>query len=199
MVVPDFSQFQIYQRQYDIIIQQAVDNLPHECGGFIGGKNGLITAILPTYNRHLGNTRETFGITSDDILRAHEFFEKHKLIYFGIYHTHPSGVAIPSHQDLKNNQKYLFIIGLSKKEDHDFAIWKAHGFHTERIPLEVLPDSGMSVVDVRTGDRKAQPGDLFQEARNLDSMLNDMKTNQLKYQNLGPRDPFDSSNFTTIA
>ncbi len=194
------KKFQIYQRQYDIIIQQAVDNLPHECGGFVGGKDKLITAIMPTFNRHIGDTRESFGITSEDIMRAHEFFAKHKLKFFGIYHTHPSGVAIPSHQDLKNNQRHLFIIGLSCKEDHEFAIWECHGFNTEKIPLEVLPDDGMTVIDVRTGEAATRSNDLFQEAAELSRLVHDMKTRQLKYPKMSPRDPFnDTTGFTTIA
>ena len=104
------KQFKITQRHYDIIIKQSRDNLPQESGGFLGGKNGLIQAILPNFNMFEGNRTDTFGLTQEDMLRAHEFFQKHNLTFYGVYHTHPNGIPFPSTGDLKTNQKHHFIL-----------------------------------------------------------------------------------------
>ena len=66
--------FIITQRHYEIIVQQAVKNYPEESGGFLGGENNTIKAILPVFNQHLYDRTKTYAITDDDILRAHRFF-----------------------------------------------------------------------------------------------------------------------------
>ena len=108
--------FKITKRHYDIIINQGHTNWPQECGGFLGGKDMTISAILPTFNSHLYNKTDTFAITSEDIHRAHAFFEQHGLEYYGVYHTHPKATAEPSDQDLRNIQRYMFIISYLNKK-----------------------------------------------------------------------------------
>ena len=71
---------QITQRHYDIVIKQGFDNLPYEAGGFMGGKNDLVQALLPIYNKHDDNRRDNFVFYSNDLERAHSFFQSHKQI-----------------------------------------------------------------------------------------------------------------------
>ena len=66
-------EFSITQRHYDIIIKQVQQNYPYESGGFIGGKDGLISAIFPVFNQdYSGKTRLQFP---EDIQRAHCFWK----------------------------------------------------------------------------------------------------------------------------
>jgi len=193
------KEFKIYQRHYDIIIKQAYDNMPNESGGFLGGTDDTIKGIMPAFNRHLGTTTDTFSITSDDIFRAHEFFYKHKLKFLGIYHTHPNGVAIPSAQDLKNSQKYLFIIGVRSPGPCDFAVYETHGYSYNRVPLYIEPDAGISVVDIKDGGPVLPKNDLFSEMNNLNSLMQNIRNQRPNYNKLGKKTPFDDNEFMTFA
>ncbi|MFC1771239.1 Mov34/MPN/PAD-1 family protein, partial [Candidatus Margulisiibacteriota bacterium] len=106
--------FAITQRHYDLIVEQAQKNFPQEVGGFLGGnEEGQIQGILPLFNMFLFDKTGTFVITGDDLERAHGFFAKHNLQYYGLYHSHPQGAPYPSIADINSRQKYHFILGLS--------------------------------------------------------------------------------------
>ena len=142
--------FNITQRHYDIIINQVIQNLPYESGGFVGGKDHTITAILPVFNQDISNKTNIFSISRDDLERAHLFFQKHGLDYYGTYHSHPKTDPTPSDQDLSHIQKYLFIIGLVNPEQPDFAAYVITGQKSyQRTSLKILPDSKFSVKDLQ--------------------------------------------------
>lgn len=136
----------ITKRHYDLVIKQAKDNYPEECGGFLGGLDDTIKAVYPIFNQHLYNKTDTFAITSEDIARAHAFFEKHGLRYFGVYHTHPKATADPSAQDLSHIQRYMFIISLLDLNHPDFAAYVVNGRAYNRIPLHII--NHQDVVDI---------------------------------------------------
>ena len=104
--------FKLSKRHYDLMVKQAQTNFPQECGGFLGGVQGIILAILPTFNQHLYNKTDTYGLGTEDFIRAKEFFKKHNVTYFGVYHTHPKGVAYPSQGDINTGQRFHFILSL---------------------------------------------------------------------------------------
>ena len=60
-------EFNITKRHYDILIKQVQDNFPYESGGFVGGKDFLISAIFPVFNKDYSNKTDVFAITMDDI------------------------------------------------------------------------------------------------------------------------------------
>jgi len=194
--------FTITQRHYDIIIKQAQDNYPQECGGFIGGKDLEIKAIFPIFNQHLYNKTDTFALSSEDIARAHQFFDKHQLQYFGIYHTHPKGAAIPSKQDLMHIQKYMFIISLRDKNRPDFATFEVFGKKYNRLPLKITKGP-VDVVDIHGSSvnqiSSAPKGDLVDELQQLDGMIKDIQDQKIKYPKLKPKKGSDSSGFSTFA
>ena len=94
------KEFKITNKHYQILIKQGFDNLPYETGGFVGGKDGVITGILPTFNKDWDQNKDVFKIDDTDMQRAHSFFAKHNIKFFGIYHTHPTGIAYPSDADM---------------------------------------------------------------------------------------------------
>jgi proteasome lid subunit RPN8/RPN11 len=215
--------FKITKRHYDIIIKQAQTNHPQECGGFLGGKDLTISAILPTFNAHLYNKTDTFAVTSEDILRAHEFFDKHGLEYFGIYHTHPKASATPSDQDLRNVQRFMFIISLQNFDFPDFAAYEVNGKEYKRLPLSVLTKEA-DVVDIHGGQKaqdvaaqnarsgndgriilpkktapRTKAGDLIQEMNRMNDMFNQYITeDKISYPKLKkPRKGDDG--FSTLA
>lgn len=198
--------FKITQRHYDIILKQAFANYPEECGGFVGGKDFLISAIFPVFNQHLYNKTDTFSLTTDDIIRAHQFFEKHKLDYYGIYHTHPKGIAEPSKQDLKHLQKYLFIISLRDQNNPDFAAFEVVGQQQAvRVPLTITTQQ-IDVVDIHNHGRTKQSlnvneiGGHNEEKEKLEMRMSEMVQGKVKYTKMKPKDDKqDSSGFSTLA
>lgn len=159
------AEFSITERHYNIIIDQVQKNYPYESGGFIGGKDNIISAIYPVMNQDISNKTDVFAIFSQDIERAHLFFNKHGLKYYGTYHSHPKGEAIPSKQDLSHIQNYLFIISLLDFHHPDFAAYKVTGVQKAvRVPLRIISDKNFSVKDIHgDGTKKTLDGFILPE------------------------------------
>ena len=151
-------EFSITRRHYDIIIEQVQKNFPYESGGFLGGKDFLITAIMPSFNQDISGKTSVFGLTQADIERAHLFFNKHGLTYYGIYHSHPKGYAIPSKKDLEHIQKYLFIISLRDIDRPDFAAFQPTGVQQAvRVPLHVIANHPFDVKNIHDNGSTPPP------------------------------------------
>ena len=206
--------FVISQRHYNLIIEQAKKNLPQESGGFLGGTDRTVKAVFPAFNKHLGNRTDTFAITSEDIHRAHAFFEKHGLDYFCVYHSHPNGDPYPSVPDIQTGHRYHFIIGCRNPEKPILAAYEIVKNKPERIPIQIMSDKHISVVDIQNaaentgaqGEKKAKAaasksplltpvlGDLQQIMGVVDNITKD-KPNV--YPKLAP--PTRGSDFSTLA
>lgn len=208
--------FQISQRHYDIITNQAMENLPRESGGFLGGLKGVIRAILPLQNKQAGDQTAKFGIDmEDDVNRAIRFFHKHKLDYFGAYHSHPNGIAYPSKQDLIAGQKvencikskqgvyhYHFIIGAKKDHEPVLASFKVVGKTVVPIPIQIISNASFSVVDIHTGEvsQSSGPKTMQEEAELLtDQMDNIINNRPNKYKRMDPKSGYEASDFSTFA
>lgn len=207
--------FIISERHYNLILGQAKKNLPQESGGFLGGTDRTVKAVLPTFNKHLGNRTDTFALTSEDIHRAHEFFEQHGLTYFGVYHSHPNGDPYPSQADINTGQHYHFIIGCRNPEKLILAAYEIIHNQPERVPIQLMSDKQVSVVDIRekaaegaskksgTGATPLKPkshvatpilGDLQQIMGVVDNIT---KSKPNVYPKLAP--PIRGSDFSTLA
>ncbi|MGE4170695.1 MAG: Mov34/MPN/PAD-1 family protein [Candidatus Margulisiibacteriota bacterium] len=192
--------FSITKRHYDLIIQQALANLPQESGGFVGGKEGVIQGVMPVFNQHLYNKTDTFGVTADDVLRAHEFFAKHGLDCYGVYHSHPKGIPEPSEQDIKTRQKYHFIVGLRNPKKPILNAFIVEGTKPRQLPLRIINDNYFKPISgpIAKESKPNLAGDLQHEAQALGELLNDMKYQRLKYPRLDPKE-FEDSDFSTLA
>ena len=210
--------FTITRRHYDIVLKQAQTNYPEECGGFLGGTGLNITAVFPVFNQHLFNKTDTFGVTSEDITRAHEFFKKHNLDYLGIYHTHPKAPATPSEQDLSHIQRYMFIISLEQFHAPDFACYKVNCKAYTRLPLHIN-EKDVTVKDIHAPAESQKPEqsstvqslnntqnsmpslpkkrDYLDEANDLESRLNRIASSQNQYIKEDSIDP--NTDFSTLA
>lgn len=194
--------FKITQRQYDIIIKQVQTNYPFESGGFIGGTDFIIKAILPIFNKDESNKQDVFGLNHDDLNRAYQFFSKHQLDYYGIYHSHPKGPAIPSEQDLKHIQRYLFIISLMNFDTPDFAAYKVTGIQqAKRVPLTIVSNDAVTS-SVKTSGlvhfEGRHSGQYLDEAtRDLNQKIHNVFNNSSQYDRYIRQD--DSGHFSTLA
>ena len=200
------SGFSITKRHYDIIIDQVKKNFPYESGGFIGGKDFQVKAIFPVFNQDISNKTDVFAIYPQDIERAHLFFEKHGLDYYGTYHSHPKGEAIPSQQDLTHIQKYLFIISLRNFDHPDFAAYEVTGHQkADRIPLRIVSDSDFSVKDIHGKGQPSIDGFIipegtpdFNDSNSLNQKINDVFNQQSNYEKQ-QRLLDDDGDFSTLA
>jgi proteasome lid subunit RPN8/RPN11 len=192
--------FQITKRHYDIILKQALDNYPTEIGGFLGGNNGFIMAVHPLFNFYLYNKTDTFIFNSTDLDRAHQFFQKHELEYYGLYHSHPKGSAFPSRADIYTGQKYHFILSLQSLKKPVFSAFFIKNGEPIQLPFSIIDLKGAKPVDIKAQIQKKNtyltPD---QESTELNLKMKQIKDNKaVKYPVLPPSDKFNSD-FSTLA
>ena len=93
-----------------IMINQALNELPHECCGLLLGKNEKITRTIP-----MKNSKPSPDSYIMDPLQQVDVFtemEKRGERLIGIYHSHPKGPYTPSNADLEMafHQEAIYII-----------------------------------------------------------------------------------------
>ncbi len=190
--------FKITRKHYEIIINQARANYPRESGGFLGGKDGLVQAILPVYNKYIYAQHDTFALSSDDLLRAHEFFKKHDLDYYGFYHTHPKGAPYPSGQDVRSGQRFHFIIGMQDVNNPVLNAFAIKGDKVSQVLIELVENDAFQSVDIYTGKPKNKTDIIQAEEDKLQYMIERIKRNKPKYKKRKPRSG-ENSSFSTAA
>jgi len=191
--------FIITERQYNIIMQQAQSCHPQESGGILGGRDNTILAVLPIANKNLYDRTQQFALWQDDVDRGYQFLDKYGMQYLGIYHTHPKGVPYPSDQDLSHNQKYLFIISLSDRYNPELRAWRCEGKQVYPEDIKIISDSGITVIDIKTGKPKLSQNTTKEEMDRLAYMIKAMIEGQdPQYLRLAPT-KWDASSFSTFA
>jgi proteasome lid subunit RPN8/RPN11 len=195
--------FVITQHQYDLIMKQAQENFPYETGGALcGTEDGVIKGVMPIYNQSLGDQKKEFGITAEDIQRSHDFAKKHNLKFFGIYHTHPNGIAYPSEGDLSHNQRYLFIISLHDRYNPEFAAYSIKpGRKVTREEIQVVNNNGVMVIDITTGAPKLSDNVTAAEMGKLALLIDNIIEERATYPKFAPKNKFEAqrSSFNTEA
>lgn len=104
----------IIRRHYEKIISHCIDSYPSECGGFIGGRENLILGIFPVPNFELWFHRDRRAFMWDEFSKnqAYSIFKGHDMGIIGLYHSHPNGIALPSHSDFTAHKEYGLQIAL---------------------------------------------------------------------------------------
>ena len=193
------NEFKITNKHYQILIKQGFDNLPYETGGFVGGNNGIITGILPTFNKDWDQNKDVFKIDDSDMQRAYSFFAKHKLKFFGIYHTHPTGIAYPSDADINTGQRFHFIISYRDQNNPDFRVYQVINQKPIEIKLTIIKDSAISSVS----SEKEKDQFLYSQ-KQVEDELNQRINNIISdkpnvYRKLPPSPGNIGSDFSTLA
>ncbi|MDR1998299.1 MAG: Mov34/MPN/PAD-1 family protein [Candidatus Margulisbacteria bacterium] len=195
--------FIITQHQYDLIMRQAQENYPYETGGILcGSSDGVIKGVMPLYNQAEGDQHKEFGMTADDTLRGHEFAKKYGLIFFGVYHTHPRGIAYPSDADLNHNQRFLFIISLCDRYNPEFAAYSVlPGKQVLREEIQIIDDKGVTVVDIQTGKPRLSDNVSSAAMHKLHELIDAIIDERARYPRLSPKNRFEAarSSFNTEA
>ncbi|MFC1517801.1 Mov34/MPN/PAD-1 family protein [Candidatus Margulisiibacteriota bacterium] len=191
--------FVITEHQYNIIMEQAQTAYPNETGGFLGGKAGEILGVLPVTNKGEGDIKKEFGISSEDVQRAHDFFKKHGLAYLGVYHTHPKGIPYPSDQDLKNFQKHLFIISLKDRYNPEFRAYTIENRQVIPEDIQIVDNRHTTVIDITTGKPMLSQNVVEEEMVKLHNLIEDIIDRKTRYPKLAPSNKWEASSFNTVA
>jgi len=191
--------FVITQHQYDVIMRHLQESYPYEAGGILAGVNNEIRGVMPILNQDMDNPKKSFGITSRDIERGYIFAKKNGLQFMGVYHSHPRGDAYPSDQDMKNNQKYLFIISLKDRYNPEFRAFGVENRVPIPIPIKIIDNRGVTVIDIDTGKPKMSDNMVEADIKKLSNLINDIIDQKAKYPKLSPSNKFDPSSFNTLA
>jgi proteasome lid subunit RPN8/RPN11 len=70
-----------------------------ECCGFLAGRGGVITTVLPAPNALASST--AFEIAPAELFRMVREMRAQKLDHLGIYHSHLAGDNFPSPRDIE--------------------------------------------------------------------------------------------------
>lgn len=105
-----------------IMFDDALQAFPHECCGFMFGKedekgNRLVTKALPVFNSATENRERRFIISPKDYMNAEKFADENNVQFLGIYHSHPNHPAIPSEHDRVAAQPWFSYVIISVSED----------------------------------------------------------------------------------
>jgi len=81
------------------LLDLAVQALPEEACGLLGGTGDRVVVVRPCANRAASPCR--YEIAPQDVLRALREFAAAGLDALGIFHSHPAGTSAPSATDLR--------------------------------------------------------------------------------------------------
>ena len=206
-MLQNINGFLITEKHYHTIIKQGYDNLPYETGGFLGGESdGLITAILPIYNQHDDGRKDNFVFNNDEIIRAHQFYKKYNLSYFGLYHTHPEGVAYPSVLDIESGQRFHFIISYQNRDNPILNVFEIINKQPQQLSFKIISDKGYKSIDkTKSMDkdikRRFSPQQTpIEDRADLEERIANIITEQPnQYKKIEPRPDVNGSDFSTMA
>ena len=93
------DQISIPRVSREIMIKQALDELPNECCGLLLGRKGKVQRTLPMKNTD--PSPDTYFMDPIQQVDVFTEMEKRGEMLIGIYHSHPKGPPTPSGADLK--------------------------------------------------------------------------------------------------
>lgn len=93
----------IAQSLIDEMVAHAREDLPDECCGMVGGRDGAATSVYRARNHFESPLR--FGVDSDDLFRiTQKEMPARGEELVAIYHSHTKSAAYPSQTDLNEAQ-----------------------------------------------------------------------------------------------
>ena len=93
----------IAQELLDQIIEHARDDLPNECCGAVGMRDGVATKVYRCKNEAASPMKFSMGI---DLFHAQTDMEEQGAELGAIYHSHPKTEAYPSQTDMNWSDQY---------------------------------------------------------------------------------------------
>jgi proteasome lid subunit RPN8/RPN11 len=83
----------------DLIVKQAIDELPNEACGILAGRDNCVKRVYPMIN--IDKSPATFFMNSKEQLEVFKGIRNKDLEMVGIYHSHIASQAYPSSHDVE--------------------------------------------------------------------------------------------------
>jgi len=129
----------ISQELIDEMVAHAREDLPNECCGMIGGRDGEATAVLRVENAAASPLR--YEMDSKGQITAYNAIQDNGEDLLGIYHSHTKSAAYPSQTDVNQavawpDQVYV-IVSLADSDTPDVKAFLLKDLSIADVPLEV--------------------------------------------------------------
>jgi [CysO sulfur-carrier protein]-S-L-cysteine hydrolase len=122
----------ISQQLIDEMVAHAREDLPNECCGLVGGRDGEATTVYPMRNEFASPLRYKFD--SQDNFRVNREIDDAGEEVVGIYHSHTRSPAYPSQTDVNEAQVWpepvYLIVSL---EDSENPVVKGFSLRDKKI------------------------------------------------------------------
>ena len=146
------------EQQAEMLVYLAGQATPSEACGLIAGRDGQAIEIVPIQNI-APDSQRYFEMEPGAFVDAMFAIRKQELSLIAVYHSHPSGEAIPSPTDIREfkypDVDYL-IIGLKNSRPR-FAAWTIQHGEVSPVKLHIGPAKPVSepVDSLTNGQRTA--------------------------------------------
>lgn len=128
------------QTQIDELIQHSRDDLPNECCGVIGSRDGVVETVYRAVNGAASPLR--YELESRDLLRIFNAIDDADQEVGAIYHSHTRSAAYPSQTDI-NLALYpdalYIIVSLADAEAPDVKAFSIVDRKVSEVALEIIP------------------------------------------------------------
>ena len=114
--------------QIDQLAVFAKSALPNESCAFLLGINEKVAEILPM--RNSDESKISFSINPQEVLRAYNLAESKKLQVIGIFHSHPAS-PVPSNIDMKFMEINPVVWLIYSTTEHKFQAYVSDKVVTE--------------------------------------------------------------------
>lgn len=124
--------------QVQAIVDHAVNELPNEACGLIGGVDSKAKQIIPIKNV-AEMPQRYYRIDAQAQLQALKSFDEQHIEWIAVYHSHPNGQPLPSSDDIRDaelNTPNLchLIIGL-KNQNIRLQAWHIYDGKVDEVEL----------------------------------------------------------------
>ncbi len=100
----------ISQQLIDEMVAHARAELPNECCGLVGGRDGRATTVYPMRNEFESPLR--YKLDSNDNLRVSKEMDEADEEIVGVFHSHTKSAAYPSQTDVNEGQAWPQLVYL---------------------------------------------------------------------------------------
>ncbi|MDX6623809.1 MAG: [CysO sulfur-carrier protein]-S-L-cysteine hydrolase [Solirubrobacterales bacterium] len=129
----------ISQALIDEMVAHAREDLPNECCGLIGGRDGVATTVYPMRNEYESPLR--YKLHSGDSLRVNKEMDEVDEEIVGVYHSHTKTAAYPSQTDVNEGQGWpqlvYFIVSLADADSPDVKAFLLEDLKIADVELDV--------------------------------------------------------------
>lgn len=120
------------------MIAHAREDLPNECCGMIGGKDGLATEVIRISNAAASPLR--YEMNSQEMGNAYKALENGDAL-LGIYHSHTKSAAYPSQTDVNQAvawpEQIYVIVSLADEEAPDVKAYLLKDLRIADVEIDV--------------------------------------------------------------